>query len=362
MKKTLKGILNSLTLIAMVLVIALSVITFVGVSKNTPTSSGTKSEQVSNPGGTNTGNPSNPEPENPTPAETFELSGIYQFDRELSFDDIYYKDETELINYFKTKDLNGVYNAVKPLGFDKFIMDMVKHNDNFVAYYFNEGKAQPMETQNGTFSFLSSKYEDYEDVDFDYTIGEDGTITTSVPVLNLEFNSKTNELVMVAQFYYTDENDNDVLTPLYVKATLSSVEDSTKLFGNGEYSYVAASATVETTSNMNVDINSKLDTLMTMLNIEPVEGKTARELIESVFAGRKLHLNDDASRIVFVDENGDFSITPVNTETKTFTWNNANVKMTSRKLNLEKNKFVVVFEIEVDEESKLVFEFEAENK
>lgn len=360
MKKTLKGILNSLTLIAMVLVIALSVITFVGVNKNTPTSSGTRTDQVSDPNhGSNIGDPSNPQPENPNPSNPVDLSGIYKFDRELSFDDIYYKNENELINYFKTKDLNGVYNAVKPLGFDKFIKDMIKHNDNFVAYYFNEGKAQPMESQNGTYTFLSSKY---EDVDFDFTTNEDGTITTSVPTLSLELNNETNELVMVAQFYYTDENDNEVLTPLYVKATLSNVADSTKLFGNGEYTYVAASATVETTSNMVVDINSKLDTLMTMLNIEPVEGKTARELIEGVFAGRKLHLNDDASRIVFVDENGDFSITPVNTENQTFTWNNAHVKMASRKLNLETNKYIVVFEIEIDEESKLAFEFTAENK
>ncbi len=348
MKKVMKKILNSLTLVAMVLVMALSVIAFTTINGN----AAENGSNINNPGNIN--DPTNPEEPDISndPEELSSLSGIYQFKTYLGFDDIYFDDLDALIAYFETKDLNGVYNAVKPLGFDAFIKNFVSLNDNFRALYFNKGTATMMVNNNGIFNFVDTEGEDC----FEYTV-TDGKIETNVPVLKLEYDETTNIPTLYTNFNYNNADGENVVTPLFVKASLEYVADSDSAFEGNGYSYVKSSASIVTTSEMGVEINSKLLTLANMLGIEITEESNISELIENGFNSCSLLINQDASRIVVDFKDGSYKISSINQETKTFAWNNAQAKIVSRTLNLETNTYTVQFEIEIDEETKLTFSY-----
>ncbi len=358
MKKVLKRVLNGLTLVAMVLVMALSVIAFSTISGNAANDS------------TNTGGDTNVStgpvtPENPTtpseptnPDQTTALpSGIYQFNKELGFEDIYYTDLEELITYFETKDLNGVYNAVQPSGFDEFVKNIALYNDNYRAMYFNDGIVKPMYNNNGTFTFIETTPDEGE-LTFQL---ENGKIVTNMQTIKLEYDSESNIVTFIVNFNYTYELDGEtkiVITPLYIKASLTYIEDSASAFEGTSYTYIPASATiVTTTSNSTANINDKLNTLVELLGIEVAEGENAADVIEQAFNGCSLIVNENATRIVVDHKNGSYTISSINAEDNTFSWNNTKVKITERSLNLNTNEYVVVMEIAINDNTNFVFKF-----
>ena len=124
MKKLFKQISKTFLIAIMAIVTTL---TFVGCGNTT--SSKNSNINASEITDTNTGNEDKDKADNVSDSddkkdqevsEKIELYGIYKYTRELNFDDCDRSNSEEVIKYFKTRDFNGVYNAIKPLGFDAY--------------------------------------------------------------------------------------------------------------------------------------------------------------------------------------------------------------------------------------------------
>lgn len=178
----------------------------------------------------NTSNISNPRPTpDPTPGddindenkEIHSLNGLYSFKGNFDVNDIVYEDETELVNFFKTKDLNGAKKAAVRLGFYDFVDSIMKHEGEEISVLF------PNQEYNGVYSFsyvvktsdLSYKIFDTEQK-HTYTITESGYETSNDEPI-IMFDNINNEVTLLYQFCYTDENDKLIETPMFFKTVLS---------------------------------------------------------------------------------------------------------------------------------------------
>ena len=152
--------------------------------------------------------------------------GIYKFEKEtLTFDDIYYKNDVELLEYFQTRDLNGVYDFVYKVGFDNFVSSITTVNINGVNYKtavdFNKNKSN--DTELGYFRVFESYKDTYTYLN-DVLIYNvvDNSIVNKTNCPEIIANKESNNVTILYPFYYVDaETSETVYTPLYIKAILS---------------------------------------------------------------------------------------------------------------------------------------------
>lgn len=352
MKKTIKGILSTITAIAFVLVMSLSVLTFKSLNGNASTDGTPATEQGSGSNvsdGSGTENPTNPDPTPDTKPEVdaSKFEGIYKFYNIPTFLDIYYDDYDKLITYFETTDLNGVYNAVKPLGYDEFVKN-IKTNDEFHAFYVSGNEIKTLSyDNNGKYTLLN----DIETFTFETN---EGKITTSLgDKLKIEFDETTNTPTVYAQFYYVNTDSETVYTPLYIKYNLQATSNSVDVLEGKEYSYSKKSSNIVSTSTEQFDLNVKIQNLAKLLGLKVDEGANITEVIEAAFSANTYLFSEDGSRITIKGENS-FSISKAN-ENGEFVWNDATAKISFHEHNISTGIDNIVFSIQIDETTQFIF-------
>lgn len=139
---------------------------------------------------------------------------IYKLKNTTIFNEVNAENKSEIIAFFKTKDMNGVYNAVKKLGFDSFIENhFIIHNsalENYIAISTDQ-------------TIIES-----------YTINEFGIfVETESPAFNYNLISsieydKDGKCYIQLKFIYSNSlSDNKIIeTPLLITIELEQVATS----------------------------------------------------------------------------------------------------------------------------------------
>jgi hypothetical protein len=361
MKNFFKKLSKSLSVIAIVLAIA---ITFVACSNN-KSASNIMSANISNVTETSQLEAS-PVQDTETDTETddevadVEINGIYKFTKSsYNFSDIYYKDLDELTKFFETKDLNGVYDAVYKLGFadaaNKFNKTEGTDVDDTTlydcAFLFNENKVYIVYYESDN----EYRYTSNDGVEF---TAENGKINfaASSPILTLEYN-EDGSLTLYLQFTYTDDNNNSVTTPLYIKGNLSKVANSENINSGKTYEYSAGSAVITSTFVKTDNMDAYLSELAKMFNID--ENTDSMEGIVNVLSNWKFEIDFDLSRIVLKDTNKGyefFSIVKANAN-DVFAIGNVNFTIDKLNLNLTTAAKTISMTVTLDENTVFVFDF-----
>ena len=211
--------------------------------------------------------------EEPTNSTYPVTPGIYNFVKEsLNFSDIYYKNEADLFNFFKTRDINGVYDIVYSLGFEDFAKNLTFYYNNDKAYtiVLNFSKNESDGTELSVSNMYIKANNSFIDYGTSYTYEvKDGKIVNvlGTPEFIIDESGKVSVLY---PFNYIDETTGEIVyTPLYIKADLI-IYKAIDIMDNSnitDYEYVEGTAKFESLNGfLNGSESKKI--LAQMLKIE----------------------------------------------------------------------------------------------
>ncbi len=297
--------------------------------------------------------PSEVEPSNPT-NEISPITGLYVFEKtDLSYSDTYYYNRSELLTYFKTTDINGVFDIAKRLGFDEFAAGLTKTNINSTDYRV-AFSIKHKENSTYTISILiCDSYERYTTLsnsEIDFNIDENGIITTPANTLNLEYNAETDSLVAYFPFSYKDENANEIFTPLFVKANLISKSEFENYYNSSkysEYTYKENSATVNATADF-----AYLSKLAEMLAVEESEVLTEISNCKLIFINNKSELFISAKNTII-------STQKAQTTNSYMIYNSFNVDIINENIDITTGVKTLNLKIEIDATTTFYISFVA---
>lgn len=253
MKKFFKQISKSFLIVLMILI---TTTTFVGCGKNNKSKNASVStiniSDTSQEDDNKTAeNVSDNDEEN---EQNITLSGIYQFAKKATFEDCERDNADEVISFFRTRDFNGVYNAVKPLGFDEFISNFNSTVNAERLFLFEDGKVKEIYKTANSYKFpLNQNAENISDFTSKIVLNDDSTYTIFV------------------NFKY-----NNTKTPLVVKFQLQKIEDTENFESDYLYTYEKNSARI------NFDINSSFNEIEIIDNIARFFNLDSNELHDFV--------------------------------------------------------------------------------
>lgn len=280
-----------------------------------------------------------------TPAEEPEeekitLNGIYKVSKTIDYKDIWYENEEETIKYFETRDINGVYNALRKLGF--------KENTTFK-------KTIDEKTYEVMFRFTKSKVHFTLAIDenefFDIDTYEYDNIIHKIEI------DENESIYAYIQFTYEDESGNTVKTPAFIKCPLTFIENTDNIFVGQNYIYKEDSAIIKFSNDAEIDNESATNKLASLYEIdEACEDKFAE--IISILNSENYNLSADLSKLTITDELGYYKFSTVSDNIYTFKL--LNLKLESRQLNITTNVEELVFTIQIDNNSTFEFTCVAE--
>lgn len=352
MKKILKGLTKTISMVLIALVLGFGLVACKG--SNTEAN---HTSSVQNQGSTSNGNiyaddVSNGDGfENEEDENAFMFSGMFEFNRDLSFEDIYFEDLNELTTHFKTKDLNGVYYAAKNRGFDKFTKDITTEadNDSYYAIYFGkDGKVM---------TFIHDGYGAYTKLangayDFEYSY-ENGAYVATKDNFTFNYDAENGTLKMFFRFVY-EENSREVASPLFVTETLTLTANSEDMFEGTEYAFDKTSAVLTTTETNPLTLEERIKTLG---NFFRVTAESSDEIITAIMdklSASTLLVSDDAARIVTkTGETYEISVL----ENDLFTLFGARVAIESHTFDFASKVDSLQFVVTVDGSTSFTFSF-----
>lgn len=146
-------------------------------------------------------------------------NGYYSFEHEISLGNLtYFVEDSELFEYFHTKDLNGVKSdVIFNKGFNTFCkkINHVDDKEKYIKFVDNK-KASSYIFDNNDYSLVNEDEFIFEYKDSEY-------VSTGInPIIKAETDKK---VTLYFPFYYEDEEGTIVITPLYVEATLVLIEE-----------------------------------------------------------------------------------------------------------------------------------------
>lgn len=335
--------------IALTFAFVLASVTLIACSGST--SSNKKAPTVSNVNSSLNEPTEKPSASEVTNSDELKISGIYTFDKDYSFDDIHYSDIKEILTYFQTRDLNGVYRNVKEKGFDEFVKNLTKYNDgenelNRALSIDNKTVTNLAYNENLVYSYVN------EENNFTFTQKEN-KLETAENLPNLEYDEETNTFTVYYQFSYT-ENGKTIYTPLFVKTTLSYVNHTADLSSAKDFTYSANSSKIVTTSNT-TDMTTYLNQLAKMFGIE---SDNIAVDVTTELSTWKISVDEKFEEIVVTYKDNSFSIVANNGDY--FSINNsidATINFTT--IDLTTNSHILTFTVQIDDETTFTFEFVA---
>lgn len=301
------------------------------------------------------------QPETPVSTLSTDIFGIYKFtDKILSYEDIYYYDKNEVLTFFETRDINGVYDIIERLNFDEFTKNLTTYSNGSTERDIAFAIGGDIENQEyilmSVYYDVYERYFDYEDESKIYnniifTI-ENDTIITPENSLNLEFDSETNLLTAYFQFFYIDETSGEkVYTPLYIKTILeteTNFESFTTLHNIDSlkfYVYKEGSAILN--SNNTFTDTAKLAEILML----------EKDEILDVISNCQLMFDEDKSHLIIAYEDVIVSSVKAQNENKYLIYNSIYVNVVNEQVDFTTNTTTLNFEIEIDENSSFTFSF-----
>lgn len=335
MKNFFKQISKTFIVAIMILV---TTVTFVGCGKNKSKTASINASEITdtNNGDNKADNVSDDKDSKNNPSEDeqkIELSGIYKYTRELTFDDCDRSNEAEVIEYFKTRDFNGVYDAVKPLGFDNFISNHTESAESM--FYFNGNNASIILATNGN-----------------YTLVPGSEFLANETFIKIEDNNDGTYTLYIAFITNTD-----VTTPLVVKIPITKVANSENILTDNIFKFVNGSAHIDYDLTNKPTTEATIASLANIFNLE-VSENTLQE-IENLLSEKVFGFNEDltrASLLKLTEENtiGGSSFTMVNSSNE-FSLNGITYKVTAHSFTLAENVEVIELSINILDNTNLVF-------
>ena len=300
-------------------------------------------------------------PETPVSTLSTDIFGIYKFtDKILSYEDIYYYDKNEVLTFFETRDINGVYDIIERLNFDEFTKNLTTYSNGSTERDIAFAIGGDIENQEyilmSVYYDVYERYFDYEDEskiynDIIFTI-ENDTIITPENSLNLEFDSETNLLTAYFQFFYIDETSGEkIYTPLYIKTILeteTNFESFTTLHNIDSlkfYVYKEGSAILN--SNNTFTDTAKLAEILML----------EKDEILDVISNCQLMFDEDKSHLIIAYEDVIVSSVKAQNENKYLIYNSIYVNVVNEQVDFTTNTTTLNFEIEIDENSSFTFSF-----
>lgn len=295
--------------------------------------------------------------ETPTdqPTQTYTIDGLYKFtNHELTSNDIYYFDKNQLFSFFNTKDINGVIDAVKKLGFSEFAKGITNTASNKIAVSISKD-------HNLIYHIEYDEYENYtsDALDIYQYSYEDGVITTETNKPKIEFDSSTKTLTMFHPFNYTNNVGETIYTPLYVKTILKSddIFNTEFDFEIPAYNYVEGSATLK--SDIKFDNSdtylSKVANALYLTETENLEST-----IISHLSNWAIDISIDKS-VLAIEKETNITFAPKIGNTNTYLVNGTlDLNLDSEEYDLTNKSNIITLSIKLDENVSFVFKFSYE--
>lgn len=321
----------------------------------------------------NTENINDEENNTAEPETTIDLiSGIYKFTNyNLTFADIYYENEAELLSFFETRDLNGVYDAVYRLGFDKFINSITQKaiDDETFNNYLHLTKMELNDVDLLKFAYL---YE-YKTNIFTYfnsaiiyhnenglIVPMDISVTNTFPYASQIIISEDGSISLLYQFNYISTDTNELVsTPLYVKTNIELYNkiDATDFDAETiSYKYAESSAIIESKNGFvdSADAMNKLEEMFSALEMpySVTDFLTKSELYFS---------NEKALYIIFTSTDNNIIITNKTSDANEYSiLNSIKFNITNEYYDLTLNRNILNIEIQIDENTTFKCSFFAQ--
>ena len=275
-------------------------------------------------------------------------SGIYKFEKDtLTFDDIYYEDEAALCEFFKTKDLNGVYDFVYKAGFEDFAKSITTVNVGNVDYkvsivfHKNESDGSQLgfmgafESYKNTFTLFGDETE-YDVID--------GKIIPKANKPEFVINAETNDITILFPFSYYDSNlDKVVHTPLYIKANvyLYSELDIMQDDSFTCYSYLTGSAKIVCEN----DYLSKEEAMKKLTEILPLDEDELVEDLDNI----EFCINDNKDLFILYYEETMLITNRIDNSNNYLLFNSVKLEIVNEYYDITLGLNVLTAQIEIEE-------------
>lgn len=339
MKNTIKK-LTSLLVLVMIFVSSIALSACSGkntnASKDTAIETTTDTNQTQTP--ENAGD-SETDTENTEDAEETKVykNGIYKITKDVKFEDTWFEDQAEGIKFFKTTDLNGVYNIVKKLGFDEYFS--YEHIENEVTYkigfHFNNGIVTPIAYDDNENYFYPSGYQSATYEDF-----------SKLAIVETDDNNQVTSLSV--KFVGSD----DVETPLYARIHVALVENSSNLEFEKSFKYKANTAVLNFDENA-ADADEKLKELAKLFNI-PEDSDVKSEVIAKL-SDWTFSFSKEFDVLKIENSNNSFSFAEFDESENAFKLLGINLRFEDHTLDLESGSEEFVAITIVTENTTLTF-------
>lgn len=271
------------------------------------------------------------------------LNGIYKATKIVTFDDALRSNSEEVIKYFETRDFNGVYNAIKQLGFNDYNpLKFIESTNSLYEemFYIKNNMSTTMTYSNDVYSLYKNEVIDLSSI-----------------ISNIQFNKNTNEYTLDAAFVYKNSKTSElVITPLKFRVTIKEVEFSKEVLDGINCKYKTHSAIV------NIDNNDNLIQPLYEAKLAKIFGlESSTDVFDDVVNILKSYdyiIADDSSRftVIYKTEKVD-SIAFCNlTADHFFNIADFSIKLESHTYNLETKKDEFTLSISIQNEIKLTFQ------
>lgn len=330
-------------------------------------------ENTSTEGSTNTETANDEENNTEEPETKIDIiSGIYKFTNyDLTFADIYYENENELLSFFATRDLNGVYDAVYRLGFDDFINSITQKSfedktfNNFLHLTKMELNGNDLlkfanlyEYKTNIFTYFNSAIIYHNDNGLIVPMNTNNTNT--FPYATQIIINEDGSISLLYQFNYINSDTNEVVTtPLYVKTNIELYNkiDATDFDAEAvSYKYAESSAIIESKNGFvdSKDAMSKLEEMFSALDM-PYSVTEFLAKCELYFS------NNKTLYIAFTSADNNIIITDKSSEANEYSiLNSIKFNIVNEYYDLTQNKNILNIEIQIDENTTFKCNFFAQ--
>lgn len=282
------------------------------------------------------------------------INGIYYYESDVSFNDAYFLiDENELYSYFKTSDFNGVKRAVTEKGFDEFVTNITKANDQAKYIEFSSNNKVSSYTLTGDEYTLVNENEftyNYENSKFSST-GKNPLIINKI---------EDKEVSLYFPFFYELENGETEITPLYVKAVLKYKAKSYETIIDqniASYKYQSNTCKLVYDFDYNIDTDKTLNKLKSMFNLEDSENILGD--IENIISSYKYSFDSNFSVVTLQKINENLSFSYHSISNLTFdAFNGINIRIINK--TISSNQLINELKLSINIDNNVTLQFTIE--
>jgi len=338
MKKLIKNISKALCLL---FVFSFSIISIVGCGNKDNSKDKKASNTASSTIGGDINNSADNVNQDDTKDEEVVLNGIYKYARPVIYADTYWTiSNDEIFDYFDTTDINGVYNALLKLNFIEYMNSNIEQNDDLIEesmIYFNEDTILNL-TYNG----------------FDYSISNEETgiekINDYIEIIDEE------NFIVHAPFYYYNDADEKIVTPIITKVLFTRVADSENTLIGKTYTYQTGSANIIISNQSTITKEEAFLLVANLLDIPTTLDVST--VVENFFADLDFQIDDQLSKLTVLCKYDDtFRFSTISNATSTI--DGMTISLTSRSINIATGIETLNLEIMLDENTTLTFAYQA---